>query len=146
MRTRRQFMKTLGALAALPLLAHAQARRDLLVYKSAGCGCCGEWEKHMRAAGFRVESHSVEDIVAVKRKLGVPDTLASCHTATVSGYVIEGHVPAADVQRLLRERPAAIGLAAPGMPRGAPGMEGNGTAPYETLAFQSSRSWVFERH
>ena len=146
MRTRRQFIRTLSALAALPLLARAQARRDLVVYKSAGCGCCGEWEEHMRAAGFRVESHAVADIAGVKRKLRVPEALSSCHTATVSGYVIEGHVPAADVHRLLRERPAVIGLAVPGMPRGAPGMESAGKAPYETVAFQSGGSWVFQRH
>lgn len=134
------------AIAALPLAARAQAAPALVVYKSPGCGCCGEWEKHMRAHGFEVDSRLASDIAAVKRKLGVPDALASCHTGVVSGYVIEGHVPAPDVRRLLREKPTAIGLAVPGMPAGSPGMEGGAPQPYASIAFDARRSWVFARH
>lgn len=143
MTSRRAFML---ALAALPIAARAQPTPMLLVYKSPGCGCCGEWEKHMRAHGFAVESRQVDDIAAVKRKLGVPDALASCHTAIVAGYVLEGHVPAQDVRRLLRSRTKAIGLAVPGMPLGAPGMEQAPPQKYATLAFDARRSWVFARH
>lgn len=143
MTSRRAFML---ALAALPIAARAQPTPTLLVYKSPGCGCCGEWEKHMRAHGFAVESRQVDDIAAVKRKLGVPDALASCHTGVVAGYVVEGHVPGADVRRLLREQPSLVGLAVPGMPAGAPGMESGAPQAYSTLAFDARRSWVFARH
>jgi len=143
MTTRRVFV--LG-LCALALPVRAQSATALLVFKSPGCGCCGEWEKHMRAHGFSVESRLVDDIAAVKRKLGVPDALASCHTGIVAGYVVEGHVPAQDVRRLLRERTKAIGLAVPGMPVGAPGMEQGPPEQYATLAFDARRRWVFERH
>jgi len=146
---RRAFVRAAGGILAFLLLprALAQSAPALIVYKSAGCGCCGEWEKHMRANGFRVDSRTVADIGGVKRKLGVPESLASCHTATVGGYVVEGHVPAADVRRLLREQPEAIGIAVPGMPAGAPGMEqGQPAQPYRTLAFDARRSWTFQRH
>src|SRR5687767_12101810 len=134
--TRRAFI-TAAALALLPAARAAATGPNLVVYKSAACGCCGEWEKHMRAAGFRVDSRTIADVAAVKRRLGVPDGLASCHTAVVGGYVVEGHVPAADVARMLHERPTAIGIAVPGMPLGAPGMEQGAPQPYRTLAFDS---------
>ena len=105
---------TAPAEAALPLLT---------VHKHPSCGCCGLWIDHMRQAGFRVEARDREDMAAVKDAAGVPQALGSCHTAEVGGYFIEGHVPAEDVARLLRERPAARGLALPGMPLGSPGME-----------------------
>src|SRR5690606_10087587 len=103
-----------GDAAALPLVT---------VRKHSSCGCCNVWIEHLREAGFPVEAHDVEDMAAVKDAAGVPHALASCHTAEVAGYFIEGHVPAADIARLLRERPAAKGLAVPGMPLGSPGME-----------------------
>jgi hypothetical protein len=146
---RRMFLAAGAGTAALALLPKAFAQRavpTVVVYKNAGCGCCGEWEKHMRAAGFRVESHSVADVIPMKRKLGVPDALQSCHTATVDGYVLEGHVPAGDVKRLLRERTRTRGLAVPGMPVGSPGMEQGPPQPYSTLAFDESGSRVFARH
>ncbi|MDF9442702.1 MAG: copper amine oxidase [Lysobacteraceae bacterium SCN 69-123] len=93
------------------------------VHKDANCGCCNGWIEHMRAAGFTVVAHDSTDMAAVKQRLGIPLSQASCHTAEVGGYVLEGHVPAADVQRLLREKPAARGLVLPGMPIGSPGME-----------------------
>jgi hypothetical protein len=144
MSSRRSFLA--AALGTCLAARAAAAPQRLVVHKSAGCGCCGEWEKHMGAHGFDVDPRTVADIGAVKRRLGVPPALASCHTATVEGYVVEGHVPAPDVRRLLRERPKALGLAVPGMPAGAPGMEQGVPRPYVTLAFDARASWIFERH
>jgi len=103
--------------------APADALPLLTVQKHPTCGCCSVWIEHVREAGFEVEARDVEDMATVKDAAGVPDAMASCHTAEVGGYFIEGHVPAADIARLLRERPAARGLAVPGMPLGSPGME-----------------------
>jgi hypothetical protein len=104
------------------------------VWKDASCGCCLGWVEHMRQAGFTVTINATEDMDSVKRTKGVPDTLQSCHTAVVNGYVLEGHVPAADALKLLAERPAAKGLAVPGMPASAPGMDQPGEA-YEVILF-----------
>ncbi|WP_194269625.1 DUF411 domain-containing protein [Stenotrophomonas sp. MYb238] len=109
--------------AADPQAAAGHAAQVVHVHKDANCGCCNGWIAHMRAAGFTVMAHDSADMVAVKQRLGIPLAQASCHTAEVGGYVLEGHVPAADVQRLLREKPAARGLVLPGMPVGSPGME-----------------------
>ena len=103
------------------------------VYKSPSCGCCNAWISHLRDAGFEVEAHDVNDVSAIKRQSGVPRRLWSCHTALVEGYVIEGHTPAAEVVRLLAERPQITGLAVPGMPAGSPGMETNGPAQSYTV-------------
>ncbi len=104
------------------------------VFKSPYCGCCGAWVEHMKAAGFVVKVTEVTDTTAARKRLGLPDTYGSCHTATVGGYVLEGHVPAAEVKRLLAGRPAALGLAVPGMPPSAPGMEVPGRKDaYEVL-------------
>jgi hypothetical protein len=118
---------------------------------SPSCGCCGEWVKHLRANGFQVEAKYVGDILEVKRAHRVPQALWSCHTALVGGYAIEGHVPAADIVRLLRERPRvngapAGGLAVPGMPAGAPGMEQGAPQAYATVEFGPDGSRVFARH
>lgn len=114
--------------------APAAARDTLVVYKSASCGCCRLWGEHMQGEGFAVVSRDVTDLQAVKDSLGVPPTAGSCHTATVDGYVVEGHVPAATVRRMLRDRPDARGLAVPGMPLGSPGMEqGPRRDPYDVL-------------
>ncbi len=96
---------------------------NVTVYKSATCGCCKNWAAHMQENGFGVDARDVPDLIAFKQQYGVKPQLASCHTAVVEGYVIEGHVPAEDVKRLLRERPDAWGLAVAGMPVGSPGME-----------------------
>jgi len=142
----------LGCLLLLPApQALAQSRSaaqdSVVVYKSKSCGCCNDWVLHLRSNGFRVQAHDVNDVPGQRAKLGVPQNLGSCHTATVGGYAIEGHVPAADIRRLLRERPRARGLAVPGMPMGSPGMEGPRKDPYETLLFQSDGGYVvFERH
>lgn len=95
----------------------------LIVHKSPTCGCCALWVEHMQQAGFRAEIQLADDVEPVKRRVGVPAGYGSCHTAEVGGYFIEGHVPAEDVQRLLKERPDARGLTVPGMPMGSPGME-----------------------
>lgn len=122
------------------------AADDVVVYKSAQCGCCAKWVDHMRVAGFKVVSRNVVQLGAIKSERGVPAELGSCHTAVVNGYTVEGHVPAAVVQRLLRERPDVRGIAVPGMPAGSPGMEGAGRQPYAVLAFDAEgRSAVYER-
>jgi hypothetical protein len=127
--------------------AGAQSATLIEVFKSPYCGCCEKWIGHMERSGFKVNAHNVNDVPAARKNLGMPDRLGSCHTAKVGGYVIEGHVPAADVQRLLKEKPKAIGLAAPGMPQGSPGMETTTPAPYETLLVLTDGSArVFARH
>ena len=136
-----------GALVALAGCASAQRAELVTVYKSPTCGCCSEWVKHMRANGFKVEAHDLDDVSPIRRRYGVPGSLASCHTAIVEGYAIEGHVPASDIQRLLRERPKVIGLSVPGMVVGSPGMEQGGKVePYDTLAFDERGYRVFARH
>jgi hypothetical protein len=131
----------LGASAAM-----AQAT-VVEVFKSPYCGCCGKWVEHMRQNGFEVKAHDVEDVPAVRQKLGMPDRLGSCHTAKIGGYVVEGHVPAADIQRLLKEKPKALGLSVPSMPPGSPGMESSKPIPYQTLLVQSDGSTrVFAQH
>lgn len=140
-------------LAGLPLLfvageAMAQAAPVIHVVKTASCGCCNDWITHLRQAGFRVTIANVPDVTPYARRLGVPDHLRSCHTASVGGYAVEGHVPAADIRRLLRERPAAAGIAVPGMPMGSPGMEhGAHRERYNTVLFtRAGRQSVFARH
>lgn len=96
---------------------------QMTVYKSATCGCCSKWVAHMQANGFEVKAIDVDDIDAVKRQRGVPNAAASCHTAVVNGYIVEGHVPADAVKTMLKTKPAIVGIAVPGMPMGSPGME-----------------------
>ena len=146
MNARRTLLKAALASFFLPLAAHAQARPEIVVYKNRGCSCCGGWERHMESNGFAVRSYTFDDITAIKRQAGVPERLASCHTAFIAGYAIEGHVPAGDVKKLLRERPKITGLAVPGMPSDAPGMDQNRGVPYETVAFDATRSFTFARH
>lgn len=146
MTTRRSVMKTLAALAAFPSFALAAPRPKVIVYKNEACGCCGEWTKHMSAAGFDVQTHLLIDLDPIREKYGVPMPLVSCHTAVVEGYVVEGHVPASDVQRLLRERPRLTGLAVPGMPSDAPGMDQRRGEPYQVVAFDARRTWLFAQH
>jgi hypothetical protein len=122
-------------LAAWSLPASAADATEVTVYKSPTCGCCKLWVDHMRDAGFEVVSHDVANVTPVKQENGLPPRLASCHTALVGGYVIEGHVPAEDIARLLRDRPAVAGIAVPGMPMGSPGMEFGAPQPYDVVAF-----------
>lgn len=120
---------------------------EVTVYKSPWCECCGGWVEHMEASGFDVTVREVEDLDPVRAEHGVTDELMSCHTAVVDGYVVEGHVPAADVRRLLEERPDAKGLTAPGMPGGSPGMESAPKEPYAVLLFDADGdTQVFSRH
>ena len=139
----------LHAFAALALVACAQgaAAATLVVTKTASCGCCKHWVEHMKKAGFKVEVHDVEDVTPTATMLGVPAKLRSCHSAAIGGYAIEGHVPAADVKRLLATRPKAAGLAVPGMVMGSPGMEGGDPQPYQTLLFdKAGKTRVFASH
>jgi hypothetical protein len=148
MLSRREFAFAAGAVLLLGPLSRARAQQlpPVTVYKSPACGCCGEWVKHIQANGFRVETREIADVAPIRRRYGVPDRLASCHTAVVGGYAIEGHVPANDIRRLLRERPRVIGLAVPGMVVGSPGMEQGPPQPYATLAFDARGSRIFARH
>jgi hypothetical protein len=111
---------------------------DVQVYKSPTCGCCTRWADQLRASGFDVKTINVPNMVPIKQQLGVPPQLGSCHTAVVDGYVVEGHVPIEDVLRLLRERPAAKGIAVPGMPIGSPGMEGPNPQPFKVYTFDDA--------
>ncbi len=117
------------------------------VYKSATCGCCSKWVEHMKSAGFQITALDVDDIEVPKRTYGVPRTAESCHTALVGGYVVEGHVPADVVTQMLREKPAIVGIAAPGMPVGSPGMEVPGYKDaYNILAFdKAGKTSVYAR-
>lgn len=120
---------------------------DIKVYKSPWCGCCTAWSQHMRDNGFNVTEIKREDMVSIKQELGVPQQLESCHTAVVEGYVIEGHVPAQDVKRLLAEKSTAKGLSAPGMPVGSPGMEqGSHKDHYNVVSFGEEGMHVYARH
>lgn len=146
-------MKTrslIPALAAFLFAAAVQAAPKLPavdVYKSPYCGCCTEWVKHLQQAGFTVNSHEVQDVPAARKQLGMPERYGSCHTAKVGGYLLEGHVPAADVKRLLAQKPKAIGLAVPGMPPGSPGMESPQPVAYETLLIETDgQARTFARH
>ncbi len=121
---------------------------DFVVYKSPTCGCCNGWIDHLREAGYTVEAVDIpgyQDLQDRKIAAGVPGDLGSCHTATIEGYTIEGHVPAESIERLLRERPDIKGLAVPGMPNGSPGMPGPNPQPYDVIAFtEDGARTVFE--
>ena len=135
-------MKPIAKLIATTLLGLAAtnvvAGELITVYKSPTCGCCSAWIKHLKANGFEVQAHDTSRMDQVKQSLGVRPQHASCHTAEVSGYVIEGHVPANDIRRLLQEKPAVAGLTVPGMPMGSPGMEGARKDPYQVLTFDGA--------
>lgn len=137
-----------AGIAATAFFATERPRAaEVVVHMSPTCGCCGAWVEHLRQNGFSVDERFSEDMGAVKARHGVPAPLASCHTALVDGYVIEGHVPASDIQRLLGQRPDARGLAVPGMPAGSPGMEGAGQEPYDVLIFkEGGAADIFARH
>jgi hypothetical protein len=143
----------LGGAALTSLLprisAAAPTPTPITVYKDPSCGCCKNWVEHLRANGFAPEVHDRSDMAALKDSLGVPAALRSCHTGVVGTYVIEGHVPAADVKQLLATKPAkTVGLAVPGMPAGSPGMEMGGRIDrYDVIAFASAGvTRVFARH
>jgi hypothetical protein len=136
-------------LASAAFAAQKPAAPVVQVFKSASCGCCSKWVEHMRTSGFDVRATNVEDMTTVKTAYRVPGQLESCHTATVDGYAIEGHVPAWDVRRLLKERPPVAGLAAPGMPAGSPGMEIPGTKPqpFNVVSFDAKgKTAIFAKY
>jgi len=134
--TIRKKMSLLIAPLALIACAEAATAAVIEVVKSPYCGCCTHWVEYLRAEGFEVRVVEAEDVTPTARRLGVPEELRSCHTASIGGYAIEGHVPAEDIRRLLAERPAAAGIAVPGMPIGSPGMEqGDRRQRYVTYLF-----------
>ena len=140
-----------AALASLPLLSFSPARAAAVpvqVYKDPNCGCCTAWAEHLRQSGFAVQVTDSADLGAVRKRLGMPERFAGCHTAVVESYVLEGHVPAAEVRRLLAMKPQAIGLSVPGMPVGSPGMEvGDRRDPYQVLLIdRGGRERVFARY
>ncbi|KAB2919566.1 MAG: DUF411 domain-containing protein [Dechloromonas sp.] len=149
--SRRRLLLASLALGLPGIGAAAPARPLIEVWKSPYCGCCKDWVAHLTENGFTVRTHEVGDLDGARRKLGMPERFASCHTARVGGYLLEGHVPARDIERLLREKPAAVGLAVPGMPVGSPGMDGPAYGgrrdPYAVLLVQrDGRSTVFEQY
>ena len=128
---------TTGAAPASSTGAAAK-KPTITVYKDPSCGCCKSWIAHLIKHGYRVDAKDTPEMTGIKRSLGVPDGLTACHTAIVNGYLIEGHVPAADIARLLEEKPKVAGLAVPGMPMGSPGMEGPRTQHYQVLSFDKA--------
>jgi hypothetical protein len=138
-----------GLTLALATLAvsPAQAAQTIEVFKAPACDCCGKWVEHLRKAGFDVKMNEVTDLAANRKRLGMPEKFASCLTAKIGNYLIEGHVPASDIKRLLKEKPKALGLAAPGMSAGSPGMDVPNSPPFETLLVQGDgSSKVFAKH
>ena len=128
----------------------AVAPQKVTVYKTSTCGCCRLWVDHMKANGFDVQAMDVSaaDVRAVSKAAGLPENGSSCHTAKVGNYVVEGHVPASDIQRMLKEKPAIAGIAAPGMPMGSPGMEqGGAKEAYDVMAFtKDGKMTVYAKH
>ncbi|WP_428853040.1 DUF411 domain-containing protein [Imbroritus primus] len=139
-RTLLQFLAASATVVAIPAFAQKAASLPVIdVYKSPSCGCCGAWIEHLQKNGFTVRAHNVDDTSTMRQKLRMPEKFGSCHTAKVGNYVLEGHVPASEVKRLLAERPAALGLAVPAMPVGSPGMEvaSGRVDPYDVLLVQA---------
>ena len=130
---------TLGGMSASQLLALAPAK-EATVYKTPTCGCCKKWVEHLEKSGYKVTAHDVADVGPYKKRYGVPDSLGSCHTAIVtSGYIVEGHVPADVIDKLVAQAPKdIIGLAVPGMPAGSPGMEVGTKEKYDVIAFDKA--------
>jgi len=141
----------LVVLMAAPVFAATDGQPSIEVWRSPTCGCCGKWVKHLEANGFDVTVNNAapSTLEQIKRQAGIAQKLASCHTAKIDGYVIEGHVPASDIERLVAEHPDAIGLTVPGMPAGSPGMEqpGGKSEPYDVLLVKKDGTVeVFARH
>ena len=136
------FLKALLVIALFSTTARAEPPKpvDITVYRSASCSCCGKWLEHLKANNFNVKDMAMEDVLPIKQKQGITDKLASCHTALVGDYVIEGHVPANDIMKLLKSKPKVIGLAVPGMVNGSPGMEmGEHKNAYEVVSFDKDQ-------
>ncbi|MDP1616593.1 DUF411 domain-containing protein [Phenylobacterium sp.] len=147
--SRRHLLAAAAAAALAAPSARAAAPPPLTVYKTASCGCCGGWITAMTRAGYRPKVVVVDDVTPLNKRYGVPFELSSCHLTTIGGYVAVGHVPPADVGRLLKERPKALGITVPGMPLGSPGMEtpDGRKEPYQTLLLlPGGKTRVFARH
>jgi hypothetical protein len=124
---------------AAPSSSTVDAKKPTItVYKDPSCGCCKSWIEYLVKHGYRVDAKDTPDMPGIKRALGVPNGLTACHTAVVNGYLIEGHVPAADIARLLQQKPKIAGLAVPGMPMGSPGMEGPRAQHYQVISFDKA--------
>ncbi len=140
----------LGTLLGAPLAAGIRlyaAGPSIQVFKTPTCGCCGIWVQHLKTNGFQVTVQDIADTTPVRKKARIPESMASCHTGMVEGYAVEGHVPAADIQRMLREKPKAIGLAVPGMPIGSPGMESDHSDAYSVmLVDMAGKATVYKRY
>ncbi len=139
-----------GGIALMTMAAiypvRAENKPKITVYKSPTCGCCQKWADHLTAAGFATELINRGGITTLKNEWGVPEALHSCHTGKIDGYVIEGHVPASAIKRLLAERPQAAGLAVPGMPIGSPGMEGGEPETYDVVLFGKDGQKTFAKY
>lgn len=149
MKRRNLFSLAIGAVTLMALPARAADSLPAVeVFRNPSCGCCGAWVDHLEAAGFDVRVTMVGDTSATRARYGLPDRFGSCHTAVVAGYVVEGHVPAVDIKKLLAMKPVAIGLAVPGMPAGSPGMDvGSHRDPYRVLLIdKQGRERVFSSH
>ncbi len=137
---------TLGVAAGVIVTAQSSGQ-SIVVYKTPTCGCCSKWVEHLQANGFTVMAQNRDDLTPIRQQHGVPPRLTSCHTALVGSYIVEGHVPADDVKKLLAEKPQIKGIAVPGMPLGSPGMESPTPQKYDTLAFTADgKTSVFARH
>lgn len=150
-----RFFATIGAIALLGLSVTAQSKpaaaaaTKVTVYKTSSCGCCKLWVDHLKASGFDVQAMDVsaEQVRAVSKAAGLKDDDVSCHTAKVGNYIVEGHVPADDIKRMLKEKPAIAGIAAPGMPQGSPGMEQGSKEAYDVVAFtKDGKTTVYAKH
>ena len=144
--SRRQLLLSLLGAVAVGTFAMRRANaeaRHIKVWKDPNCGCCSKWVDHLRANGFSAEIIETDDIIPIKKRYGITRELASCHTALIGGYVIEGHVPATAINKLLSDRPDADGLAVPGMPIGSPGMEGGTPERYDVILFKDGQHQSF---
>jgi hypothetical protein len=135
-------------IGGLLLAGAAQASQEITVYKSPTCGCCKKWVSYLEKQGYWVKAQNMQDMRFIKSMSGVRPQYASCHTAVIDGYVVEGHVPAGDIERLLTERPPVIGISAPGMPVGSPGMEqGSRRDNYNVVTLEKDgKAKLFARH
>ena len=142
-------MMIVAGLLALPTVNASDAMvKDIVVYKNPDCGCCTKWVRYLEQNNYNVTIEDTRDVQAVKKRLGVPEKLAACHTAVIDGYVIEGHITHRDIKRLLLFRPDVTGIAVPGMPLGTPGMEmGDSVESYDVISFdEQGRLEVFSAH
>lgn len=156
MRSSRKLIVLVAAVGALGLTTAAvqEARSEnsakkptITVYKDPSCGCCKNWIQYLVKHGYKVDAKDTPDMQGVKQTLGIPSELAACHTAVVNGYLIEGHVSAEDIDRLLAQKPKIAGIAVPGMPGSSPGMDGPRTKPYQVLSFdKTGKTAVFATH